>query len=105
EGNTISGEIIVVDHFGNLVSNIPASMLSDGKSSGDTATVEIGGQKILGLSRTFHDAARPKVPSGSNALIALIGSNGYLEFAYPDGSAAALLEAGVGEPVRVVVDS
>ena len=105
EGNTIRGEIIVVDHFGNLVSNIPASMLSDGKSSGATAMVEIGGQKILGLSRTFHDDARPKVSSGSDALIALIGSNGYLEFAYHDGSAAALLEAGVGEPVRVVVDS
>ena len=67
--------------------------------------VEIGGQNILGLSRTFHDAAQPEAPSGSNKLVALMGSNGYLEVAYPDGSAAALLDAGVGEPVRVRIDS
>ncbi len=105
EGNTISGEIIVVDHFGNLVSNIPASMISGDKTSGKIAMVEIGGQNILGLSRTFHDAAQPEAPSGSNKLVALMGSNGYLEVAYPDGSAAALLDAGVGEPVRVRIDS
>ena len=105
EGNTISGEIIVVDHFGNLVSNIPASMIPGDKTSGKIAMVEIGGQNILGLSRTFHDAAQPEAPSGSNKLVALMGSNGYLEVAYPDGSAAALLDAGVGEPVRVRIDS
>ena len=105
EDNTISGEIIVVDHFGNLVSNIPASMLSDDKTSGKTLTVEIGGQQILGLSLTFHDAGQPEGSSGSNTLIALLGSNGYLEVAYPDGSAAALLDAGVGDPVRVVFES
>ena len=105
DGYTIGGEIIMVDHFGNLISNIPALMLSDGKASGKTVMVEIGGRKILGLSRTFHDDAQSEVSSASNKLVALLGSNGYMEVAYPDGSAAALLEAGAGEPVRVVVES
>jgi len=37
-----------------------------------------------------------------DGLIALIGSNGYLEIAVTDGSAASLLQAGAGEPVQVI---
>ena len=104
-GNTIDGEIIIVDHFGNLVSNITADMVSGLK----TLKVTIKGRQVSGLSRTFHDAAPQGAssgsPSGSNNLVAILGSNGFLEVAYPDGSAAALLGVGVGEPVRVVAEA
>lgn len=100
-GNIIDGEIIIVDHFGNLVSNIPAYMLADGTAF----HVAIKGRQISGLSQTFHDAVEPGAPPTSNQLVALVGSNGFLEVAYPNGSAAALLGVGVGEPVRVVAEA
>jgi len=102
-GNAIDGEIIMVDHFGNLVSNIPASMVSGMPVGLEGLRVDIKGLQVSGLSRTFHDSNNQGRSSGPNKLVALMGSNGFLEVAYPDGSAAAFLGAGVGEPVRVVV--
>ena len=90
----ISGEVIVVDHFGNLSTNITADALP----ALDVAQVEIKGRSIPGLSQTFHDRGNVS----DQGLVALLGSNGYLEVAYPDGSAAAFLGVGVGEPVRVL---
>lgn len=104
-GNTIDGEIIIVDHFGNLVSNITAEMVSGMDSGLNSLRVEIKDRRVSGLRRTFHDATHEEASSGSNKLVALLGSNGFLEVAYPDGSAAALLGAGVGEPVRVVAEA
>ena len=89
----IAGEVIYADHFGNLVTNIPGSIL-DGATG---VAVEISGREIRGLSRTFHDAGTGE----GRPLIALVGSLGYLEIAAPDASAAALL--GVGEGERVLV--
>lgn len=100
-GNVIDGEIIVVDHFGNLVSNITAYMLAGVKG----LQVNIKGQRISGLSRTFQDASRGEPSPGTPQPVALLGSNGYLEVACPDGSAATLLKVGVGEPVRVELQS
>ena len=47
----ISGEVIYADHYGNLVTNIPANLL-DHRSA---AVVEIAGHSVRGLSLTFHD--------------------------------------------------
>ena len=81
---------------------ITAEMISGLK----TLQVSIKGRRVSGLSRTFHDTTQQAASSGSsygsNELVALLGSNGFLEVACPDGSAAALLGVGVGEPVRVV---
>lgn len=104
-GGAIDGEIMVVDHFGNLVSNIPANMLSGIIEP----HVEIKGRRISGLSRTFHDPLQPGTSADSSPdsdkLVALLGSSGFLGVAVPDGNAAALLGADVGEPVRVVFKS
>jgi S-adenosylmethionine hydrolase len=97
--DTLTGQVLHADNFGNLVTNITAGMLAN---AGDVA-VSIKGRRILGLSRTFHDesignAGATQAPDG---LIALISSNGYLEIAVTDGSAALSLQAGAGEPVQV----
>ena len=55
-GNLIHGQVINVDHFGNLVTNIPAAML-EGSSGVD---LKIRGRIIHGLSPTFHGG--PEVP-------------------------------------------
>ena len=90
--NGIQGEVVYADHFGNLVTNIPAGALEQGGG----IQVEIKGRRIAGLAQTFGDG-KP----GPGGLLALVGSHGYLEVAVRNGSAALTLDAGVGEPVRV----
>lgn len=90
---SVEGEVIIVDHFGNLVTNIPVTALR----GAEDIHVTVKGHRISGLSRAFQQMEdTPKTQ-----LVALIGSNGYLEIALPNGSAAALLAVGAGEPVQV----
>ena len=95
DGNHLSGEVVYADHFGNLITNIPGEQLADNPN----VDVHVTGRTIHGLSRTFHDEHTDA--GGGEALIALVGSLGYLEIAVPDGSAAAALSVGPGEPVSV----
>ena len=90
----IGGEIIYSDVYGNLISSIPATLL-EGREIDE---VRIRGRSIRRLSATFLDTA---ASAAQPDLIALFGSHGYLEVAVPNGSAAALLSAGPGEPVTV----
>ena len=102
QGRAVSGEVIYVDRFGNLISNISATHLGTQYTETFSARVEIGGQQIRGLSRTFHETAgeSPNKQEGL-PLVALVGSNGYLEIAVRDGSAAESLRLGVGAKVRI----
>ncbi len=93
DGGHITGQVIYADYFGNLVTNIPQEMLRDVSA----VSVEFKSHGMNGLHRTFHDD--PQHPPGTP--LALIGSNGCLEIAVPNGSAAALLNAGPGEAVVV----
>ena len=98
EGNVVSGEVVYVDAFGNLITDITASILADlGAAVGDPAVyISIVGHTIAGLSRTFHD------PTGAG-LRALLGSHGRLEIVVVDGIAAATLGIGAGAAVVVRV--
>lgn len=97
DGNTIRGQVIFADSFGNLVTDITADLLDQiGATAGNpNVTVTVAGQTITGLSRTFHD------PPGTG-LRALIGSHGRLEIAVVDGNAAAALGVGGGAEVAAV---
>ena len=96
--NAVSGEVVYVDAFGNLITDITAGILADlGAAVGDHAVfISIVGNTIAGLSRTFHD------PTGAG-LRALLGSHGRLEIVVVDGSAAATLGIGAGAAVVVRV--
>ena len=83
----VDGEVLHVDRFGNLVTNLRAEDLPEGEM-----VAEIAGRQIHGLRRTYAGAA---------GLVALVGSSGYLEIALPGGSAQAEIGRGVGTPVRV----
>lgn len=81
------GRVVHVDRFGNLMTDVRAEDLPGGG-----LRVEIGGQTVEGLARTYADA---------EGLVAMVGSSGYLEVAEPGGSAAASLSVCVGEAVVV----
>jgi len=86
----ILGEVIAVDHFGNLSTNI----LDTDIPRSEACTVEIAGRKIKGLVKTF--GARP-----AGELIALIGTDHDLSISIVNGSAQSALSVGVGEKITV----
>ena len=93
EADRIRGEVIYVDHFGNLVSSIPGAVIA----GRDVVDVRIRGRIIDRLSETFLDGPP------SSGLVALLGSHGYLEVAVPQGNAAEALSVRAGEPVSVTL--
>jgi S-adenosylmethionine hydrolase len=85
-----AGEVVFVDHFGNLITNIP------GEWVGPAAAVRVGSAEVPRVVRTYGDAA-------SGTLVALVSSAGLLEVAVVHGSAADRLRVGVRAPVTVRV--
>ena len=83
------GQVVGVDHFGNLITDLTADHLGDG-----TASVHLPSGTSLPLVRTYAE-----VPQGEVA--ALIGSGGYLEVACNGGSAARATGLGVGALIRL----
>jgi len=88
-GRTIQGEVVTMDRFGNLITNIPSHWLTNLSS-----TVTIADRVVGPLRRTYANQ-----PLGS--LIALISSSGHLEIAVVGGSAATTLKCAVGTCVTV----
>jgi S-adenosylmethionine hydrolase len=80
------GEVVTIDHFGNALTNLRREHLADGPWA-----VEAGGV-TLAISRTYGDVS-------PGELLALFGSDGWLEIAVRNGSAQARLKIGPGSPV------
>jgi S-adenosylmethionine hydrolase len=83
---SVRGEVLTLDGFGNLITNLRPDDLATGP------VFQVGDRIIRGLAPHFQS---------DSELIGLIGSSGFVEIAAPNGSAAALLQAGTGTPVRV----
>jgi S-adenosylmethionine hydrolase len=93
-GRTWIGEVIAVDRFGNLITNLTAAELAEGAAQPVAARVTIGTATIEGVSRFYAER-------GPGELLGLIGSSGRLEVAVNGGSAAQRLGLGVGAAVQV----
>ena len=87
DGVALVGEVIYVDRFGTLVTNIPGTAVEPGVRI-RVDTVDVGP-----LRRTYSDVERGQ-------LVAYVGSNGEVEIAAREGSAVRLLGVGVGAVVR-----
>ena len=83
------GQVIHVDSFGNIITNIRSADLPRATAS---LTVEVGNKVIRGLSRTYRDGG---------GLLALVGSSDRLEISLPEGDAAAFLRVGAGDGVII----
>jgi S-adenosyl-L-methionine hydrolase (adenosine-forming) len=94
EAQRLVGVVITVDHFGNLISNIDATLLRCFKSP--VVRIEAReGTRELSLHRTYGDG-RP------GEYLALINSFQVLEVACVEQSAAGGLRLGRGAPIEVV---
>lgn len=94
QGETVTGEVIHLDHFGNIITNIPSEMLTD----------FVRGQGVL-CTIAAHTQGMPWVETygagPQNQLVCLINSNGEFEIALPRGAASTHLGVKVG--ARVVL--
>ena len=97
EAEIISGQVINIDHFGNLITNITKDLLLNSSK----LQVQIKDTKILELSTNLASCLGSRL---SPKLVSLIGSHGYLEIALKNGNAAKVLSVDVGERVLVRID-
>lgn len=105
----VIGEVLHADHFGNVITSIGLLTWSDddlllepafGEAGGDRrvqfraggAAVVVAGQEIAGVRRTYADVA-------TGEALALVGSEGHLEVAVREGSAAHSLGLRPGDAV------
>jgi S-adenosylmethionine hydrolase len=87
----IVGEVVFVDHFGNLITNIPADAFAQ---PGRPAAITAGGHEVPHFVHAYSEGE-------PGTLIALISSDGWLEVAVSHGNAARQLQAGPGTVVTV----
>lgn len=87
---TITGYIQAIDHFGNLITNIPSSDVF-----GKEWLAVVNGIVLCG-KQTYSDRQ-------AGELLALIGSHGWVEIAVNQGSAQATLKLTIGNSVQVLV--
>lgn len=93
EETSVTGEVIYVDNFGNLITNIKEDSISHLVDAGKIET-EIKCLTIDDILDSYSDRGR-EVP------VAIMGSLGFLEIACYKGRANELTEASVGESVTV----
>lgn len=96
EAMALVGEIVRVDRFGNLISNLTQQHLEEVRLSmkGRQLSFRIGKQNIEGLVASYSEGTEEQP-------FALINSDGRLEVFVKEASAADLLEVGKGARVEV----
>jgi len=92
QAGRVAGQVMHVDHFGNLLTNISRSDLVP---LGQTITTRVGEARISGLCTTFGDGHNGEP-------IAYVDSSGHLAIAVVNGNAQELLHSREGERVEVV---
>lgn len=96
--NTLEGMVILIDHFGNLLTNIEAKMIFQlcQRYPEKMIVVKVGKTIIKGLSTSYET-----VPE-KQALV-IIGSRGYLEIAVNCGNASKILNVYKKDPVTITL--
>jgi S-adenosylmethionine hydrolase len=85
--NNWVGQVLHIDRFGTLITNIKNNDLP-----GKDVRIEVASRCIQGISDYYTQR---------EGIMAIMGSSGYLEVSLRDGSACDLLGAIVGDEVRV----
>jgi S-adenosylmethionine hydrolase len=86
----VQGEVVAIDRFGNLITNIPSGMLPEGPD----VRITVGRKVLRKLSRSYADAR-------DGELLALVGSTGHLEISVNQGDASKTARIRRGDRVLV----
>jgi len=90
------GEVIHIDHFGNVTSNIRIENLGDAMGQKEKILIRIKDMEIKGLVNAFGERSAGEV-------VALLGSTGNLGISVVNGNAAAGLGVKVGDVVEAYI--
>jgi S-adenosyl-L-methionine hydrolase (adenosine-forming) len=93
EADGLVGEVLHVDTYGNLLTNVPGARLPS------RFQVRLGTTLIPGAPQAHYQAVAPGEP------LALVGSADLLEVSVREGHAAERLGLGRGAPVWIVADT
>jgi S-adenosylmethionine hydrolase len=94
DGEVLRGEVVRIDHFGNVVTNLDRKACERLTNGSGTLRLTIGGRTIARLVSTFAEINRGEIA-------ALFGSTDHLECASHAESAASVLGVSVGDPVEL----
>jgi S-adenosylmethionine hydrolase len=95
ENGTLTGVILRIDNFGNLLTNLSPGDIPEGILKTGTVQMRVNDREVKRLVANFAQGE-------AGEAVAIIGSTGYLEIAVNKGSAARLLAAGRGASVTLV---
>jgi S-adenosylmethionine hydrolase len=96
DGRTLYGEVVWIDRFGNLITNISEEEFKK-HTQGSPFVIKVGSISLKFLQKTYAGA-------GEHGIIALFGSSGLMEIAELSGSAASRLKMGAGAVVTVIIE-
>lgn len=93
----LEGQIIYIDRFGNLITNITRSHIKDLKGNEKYMKIKIGKKEIHGLHNTYTDVETGKP-------LVLFGSAGFLEVSVNQGSAQKYFGADKGGKIIIGIN-
>jgi S-adenosylmethionine hydrolase len=96
EGGALYGQVVNVDNFGNLITNIHRKEI-EGFTGGKTPVIRLGNLRMEGMRRVYAEC-------GKGEILSLLGSSGYLEIAVNQGRASDLLGLDEAEIIGLEVE-
>ena len=93
DADTLQAQVIHVDRFGNLVTNVSRDMLKMFSPS-EHVTIEIGDEELEGFRRSYSEGQQDEI-------IAVWGSGDFLELSLREKSLSRERGWARGEPVRI----
>jgi len=99
-GKELHGEVLHIDDFGNIITNISAEDLGKTRiKEGLTFRLKLKGKEVVELKfRSTYGEAHIGKP------LALIGSHDFLEISIDQGNASKKFRTKTGDPITVVLD-
>jgi S-adenosylmethionine hydrolase len=94
KNDVLTGEVLHVDGFGNIITNINQRELAQNRAKGEV-NVELAGNKLKLKFCNAYGEIKPQEP------LILIGSHGFLEISINQGSAAQKFKIKAGDTVTV----
>lgn len=108
ETQRIMGEVLHIDHFGNVITSIGKVAWRDqrlelspiestqpmARFDATAVVIYVQDERVFGVQRAYHEVERGQ-------LLAQIDSNGYLELAVNQGNAARRLQLAVGDRIEM----
>ncbi len=86
----LTAEIIYVDSFGNLITNVNKEVVGMMKIETERVSITMGRRRINGICSSYSDV-------GDNEALAIFGSSGYLEISVNLGNAGDILKLKKGD--------